>query len=198
MSYLQNCLIRQMKECPQTDTQSVYEHGISVKEHIFELISFLRTGQIDNGWRLPDWMFEYREQLLASLLPDDIIKAYAVFHDCGKPYCITIDDQGKRHFPNHAEVSYNIWQYVSNNKTIANLILMDMKIHTMKAAEIDEFIKHPEAITLLLAGLAEVHSNAKMFGGIDSESFKIKWSQINKRGKTICRKLFGDNHVSIG
>jgi hypothetical protein len=68
----------------------------------------------------------------------------------------------------------------------------------MKAVEIDEFIKHPEAITLLLAGLAEVHSNAKMFGGIDSESFKIKWSQINKRGKAICRKLFGENHVSIG
>jgi hypothetical protein len=187
-----------MKECPQTDTQSVYEHGVSVKEHIFELISFLRTGQIDNGWKLPDWMIEYREQLLASLLPDDIIKAYTVFHDCGKPYCITIDDQGKRHFPNHAEVSYNIWQYVSSNKTIANLIRMDMRVHTMKAAEIDEFIKHPEAITLLLAALAEVHSNAKMFGGIDSESFKIKWSQVNKRGKAICRKLFGDNHVSIG
>ena len=198
MSYLQNCLIRQMKECPQTDTQSVYEHGVSVKEHIFELISFLRTGQIGEGWKLPDWMSEYREQLLASLLPDDIIKAYTVFHDCGKPYCLTIDDNGKRHFPDHAEVSYNIWQYVSNNKTIANLIRMDMKVHTMKAAEIDEFIKHPEAITLLLAGLAEVHSNAKMFGGIDSESFKIKWSQINKRGKAICRKLFGDNHVSIG
>lgn len=187
-----------MKSCPQTDSQSVYEHGVSVKEHIFELISFLKTGDIPEGWRLPDWMSEYREQLLASLLPEDIIKAYTVFHDCGKPYCLTIDDEGKRHFPDHAEVSYNIWQYVSNNKTVAKLIRMDMKIHTMKADEIEEFCQHREAITLLLAGLAEVHSNAKMFGGIESTSFKIKWSQINKRGKAICRKLFGENHVSIG
>jgi hypothetical protein len=187
-----------MKECPQTDTQSVYEHGVSVKEHIFELISFLKTGQVPEGWRLPDWMHMYREQILASLLLEDIIKAYAVFHDCGKPYCLIIDDKGRRHFPDHPEISHNVWLAVSNNKTIAKLILMDMKIHTMKAADVEEFCQHQEAITLLIAGLAEVHSNAKMFGGIDSESFKIKWSQINKRGKAICRKLFGEHHVSIG
>ena len=187
-----------MKSCPQTDGQSVYEHGISVKEHIFELISFLKNGQEPEGWKLPTWMHEYREQILASILPEDIIKAYAVFHDCGKPYCLTIDDQGKRHFPDHPEISHNVWLFVSNNKTIAKLILMDMKIHTMKAADVDEFCQHREAITLLIAGLAEVHSNARMFGGIDSESFKITWSQINKRGKAICRKLFGDSHVSIG
>jgi hypothetical protein len=187
-----------MQSCPQTDTQSVYQHGVSVKEHIFELISFLKTDQINEGWRLPSWMSEYREQLLASLLPEEIIAGYATFHDCGKPYCLTIDEQGRRHFPNHPWMSYETWLRVSSNKTIAKLILWDMKIHTMKAADIDEFCQHREATTLLLAGLAEVHSNAKMFGGIDSESFKIKWSQINKRGKAICRKLFGDNHVSIG
>lgn len=170
----------------------MYEHGVSVKEHIFELISFLKTGQIGEGWRLPDWIYEYREQLLSKLLPEETIAGYAVFHDCGKPYCLTIDEQGKRHFPNHAEVSYNVWTALSTNKTIASLILWDMKIHTMKASEVDEFCEHVGAATLLLAGLAEVHSNAKMFGGIESESFKIKWSQINKRGKAICRKLFGD------
>ena len=198
MSYLQNRLINDMKNCPQTDTQSVYEHGVSVKEHIFELIAFLRTGQIGEGWRLPSWMSEYREQLLASLLPDEIIAAYTIFHDCGKPYCITYDEQGRRHFPNHPWMSSEIWKMVGRHKTIAKLILWDMKIHTMKAVEVDEFCQQREAATLLLAGLAEVHSNAKMFGGIDSESFKIKWSQINKRGKAICRKLFGDSHVSIG
>lgn|SRR5574337_188916 len=187
-----------MKNCPQTDTQSVYEHGVSVKEHIFELISFLKTNQINEGWRLPNWMYEYREQILASLLPEKIIATYAILHDCGKPYCIIYDEQGHRHFPNHPWFSCEIWKMVGRHKTIANLILWDMKIHTMKAADIDEFCQHREAITLLIAGLAEVHSNAKMFGGIDSESFKIKWSQINKRGKAICRKLFGDNHVSIG
>jgi|SRR5579885_131323 len=186
-----------MQQCPQTDTQSVYEHGISVKEHIFALIQFLETGQINGEWKLPDWLSQYREQLLASLCCKNIIEEYTIFHDCGKPYCLTIDENGRRHFPNHAEVSYRTWLSVSDNQQIAKLIRMDMMIHTMKASDIDEFIKHPEATTLLLAGLAEVHSNAKMFGGLDSESFKIKWGQINKRGKAICHKLFGEGHASI-
>src|SRR5580698_5354807 len=98
-----------MQHCPQTDTQSVYEHGISVKEHIFDLISFLKTGQISEGWKLPTWMHEYREQLLSSLVPESDIEQYTIFHDCGKVSCITIDNNGKRHFPNHAEESYRTW-----------------------------------------------------------------------------------------
>src|SRR5579885_3395648 len=186
-----------MQNCPQTETQSVYEHGVSVRDHIFQLISFLETGQIVGEWRLPEWLYEYRQELLSSLCSKDIIEEYTIFHDCGKPYCIILDENGKRHFPNHAEVSYKTWLNVSSNQQIAKLIKMDMMIHTIKACDIDEFIKHPEATTLLLAGLAEVHANAKMFGGLTSESFKIKWSQINKRGKAICHKLFGERHASI-
>jgi hypothetical protein len=179
-----------MQNCPQTDTQSVYEHGVSVRDHIFQLIDFLETGEIQGEWKLPSWMHEHRQDLLKSLLSRETIAEYALFHDCGKPYCLTIDENGKRHFPNHAEVSYQTWLSVSDNQQVAKLIKMDMKIHTIKANEIDEFIQHPEAITLLIAGLAEVHSNAKMFGGMESDSFKIKWGQINKRGKAICQKLF--------
>ena len=181
-----------MRLCPQTDSQSVYQHGVSVRDHIFQLIDYLDTGAIGDGWKLPDWMSDYRIQIKSRLLPKEIIDQYAVFHDCGKPYCITLDRCGKRHFPDHAEVSYQTWMRVDGNEQIANLIRWDMKIHTIKAADVEEFCQHPEAITLLLAGLAEVHSNAKMFGGIESESFKIKYSQINKRGKAICRRLFGD------
>lgn len=184
-----------MQQCPQTDTQSVWQHGLSVKDHVFQLIDFLNTGNIQGQWKLPEWMYQYRQQLLDRLLPLPIIKEYAIFHDCGKPYCFQLDEQGKRHFPNHPQQSYQTWLSISDNKQIAALILMDMKIHTIKAVEIEEFIKQPEAITLLLAGLAEVHSNAKMFGGLESESFKIKWSQINKRGKMICQKLFKNKTI---
>lgn len=181
-----------MQRCPQTDTQSVYQHGISVRDHLFELIDFLEIGKITEQWKLPEWLTTYRSQIKNSLLSKEIISEYAIFHDCGKPYCLTIDELGKRHFPDHARVSARTWIRIGGDIQIAKLIEMDMVIHTIKAAELDEFIKHPEAITLLLAGLAEVHSNAKMFGGLESESFKIKWNQINKRGKAICLKLFGD------
>ena len=186
-----------MKNCQQTETQSVYQHGISVRDHFFQIIGFLETGKIEGDWRLTDWLSEYRSEILQSLCSRDIIEEYTTFHDCGKAYCLTIDENGKRHFPNHAETSYHTWLAAGGSAQAAKLMRMDMMIHTIKAADIDEFIKHEECITLLLAGLAEIHSNAKMFGGIDSTSFKIKWNQINKRGKAICQKLFRRDHVPV-
>ncbi len=186
-----------MKGCHQTQTQSVYEHGISVRDHVFKLIDYLTTLSIPDGWRLPDWLTEHRLKIKESLCPLNIIEQYTIYHDCGKPYCVTIDDAGKRHFPNHASVSAITWKDAAGCAQVEKLISMDMIVHTMKAADIDDFIKHPEAITLLLTALAEVHSNAKMFGGIESDSFKIKWNQINKRGKAICQKLFRSDNVSI-
>jgi hypothetical protein len=179
-----------MQQCQQAVGQSVYQHGVSVKEHIFQIINYLETGHIAGNWQLPSWIDEYRLQIKSKLLSKEIIEEYTIFHDCGKPYCLTIDSDGKRHFPNHAEHSYQTWINVGGDLQAAKLMKMDMIIHTMKASDIDDFIKHEECITLLLAGLAEVHSNAKMFGGIDSVSFKIKWNQINKRGNIICQKLF--------
>jgi len=179
-----------MQNCLQTQGQSIYQHGLSVKEHYFDLLFMLKENTALPGWRLPEWFFQYREQILNILLPEDIVKEYLIFHDCGKPYCLLIDEEGGRHFPNHADKSYDIWLKVGGNIQAAKLMKMDMLIHKMKAVDIDQFIKNPEAITLLLSGLAETHSNAKMFGGIESESFKIKWNQINKRGKVICNKLF--------
>jgi hypothetical protein len=186
-----------MQACEQTKGQSILQHGISVKEHIFQLIDYLKTGEISGEWRLPEWLSEYREQILSVLLPQDIIEEYTIYHDCGKPYCKSVDENGRIHFPNHADTSYNTWLSVGGSNAAAKLMKMDMMIHTMKACDIDEFITHPEACTLLLAGLAEIHSNAKMFGGYDSTSFKIKWNQINKRGKVICQKLFRSSNVSI-
>lgn len=186
-----------MQQCQQTAGQSVYQHGVSVKEHIFQLIGYLETGEISGDWKLPDWLDEYRSQIVSVLLPQDIIEEYTIYHDCGKPYCKSVDENGRTHFSNHANVSSQKWLDVGGNPQAAELMKMDMIIHTMKAVEIDEFITHPESITLLLAGLAEVHANAKMFGGLDSTSFKIKWNQINKRGKKICQKLFRSENVSI-
>jgi hypothetical protein len=178
-----------MSACNQTDTQSVLQHGISVRDHMKQLIHILQTNETPDDWRIPSWMTQYRENILNSLLPWNIIEEYTIYHDCGKPYCLTIDSEGKRHFPNHADISANTWLSIGGNEQVSKLMRMDMVIHTMKAEDIDAFILHPEAITLLMAGLAEVHSNAKMFGGIDSTSFKIKWKQIDRRGRAIIENL---------
>jgi len=183
-------LIQDMKNCPQTETQSVYDHGLSVKNHFLQLLEFLKTGQIFGQWRLPEWLSKYRQEILNNLLPIQIIEEYLEFHDCSKPYCIQYDENGKRHFPNHAELSYLKWLEVGGNPQAAELMKMDMDVHLLKDKDVADFCKRPQAITLLLSALSEVHSNSCMFGGIESTSFKIKYKQIEKRGTAVCKNLF--------
>lgn len=91
------------------------------------------------------------------------------------------------HFPNHAEVSYQVYsKEYPNDIIVSNLIKRDMEVHLIKDKDIVHFIRNKkDALTLLIVGLCELHSNADMFGGIESTSFKIKYKQINKRGKKI-------------
>jgi len=179
-----------MRNCEQTKGQSVLEHGISVRNYLFDLINHLRNGDtLKYKWILPDWIYDNKDFIIKSLPSDDTLNLYTKYHDCGKPFCLTIDEEGRKHFPNHAEVSYKIFKQVFTNDIAAELIKHDMDIHLLKSDGIDDFCKNPHALTLLLTGLAEIHSNSQMFGGLDSTSFKIKYKSINKRGKQILNKL---------
>lgn len=70
----------------------------------------------------------------------------------------------------------------------------DMMVHVCSAEEIDTKMRHElsvnDSVSLLLASLAEIHSNAKMFGSIDSTNFKMKWKNVERRGKQILKFWF--------
>jgi hypothetical protein len=173
-----------MSSVSQTSGQTILQHGESVWEYLSDLLDYLKTGKSIHVWRIPEWLELHKDKFLGNIYDLETIKTYAIYHDCGKPFCRTVDAEGKVHFPNHAQVSYETWLSVSNDQTVANLVLNDMRAHTMKAEDVEDFCKDPKmACTLLLSALAEVHSNANMFGGIDSTSFKIKWKHLDKRGK---------------
>ena len=105
--------------------------------------------------------------------------------NCAKPLVLQIDEDGRRHFPGHAKAAEQVWLAVGGNPVSARLMGMDMDAHLLKADGIHEFADRPEAVTLLLTALAEVHSNAAMFGGVDSDSFKIKTKHLEKRGRQV-------------
>ena len=173
-----------MQNCFQFKTQSVYEHGQSVRSYYKDLIDHLQMATpLDKQWKLPDWIYDARIPI--NLLPDDILLQYQVYHDCGKPYCRTVDELGKHHFPNHAQVSGDVWRRIGGDEQVARLIEMDMHVHLLKPDDMAAFSRNKEAVSLLLTGLSELHSNCQMFGGIESVSFKIKWKQINKNGKRL-------------
>lgn len=182
-----------MRSCEQTAGQTILEHGLSVAEYMGELLDFLDGAPLDETrWRVPSWLGENRA-LLKSLLPSRaMLQEYAIFHDCGKPRCRTVDADGRVHFPDHAEVSYKTWLEAGGDEDVAFLIRNDMKLHTATSEEAETFLKETEPrflAALLLSALSEVHSNARLFGGIDSTSFKIKWKKIDRRGRQICAVL---------
>jgi len=175
-----------MQSCNQSSNQTIYEHGIAVRDKLFELINSQNLSQ----WRIPNWFNEHKDKLFSNLYDWEILETYTTFHDCGKPYCRTVDENGKQHFPNHANTSADKWLEVDGSNIIANLIRNDMMVHTMKSSDIEEFCKDPKmACSLLLTALAEIHANSILFGGIESVSFKIKWKQIDKIGKKICSTI---------
>jgi hypothetical protein len=173
-----------MRSCEQMENLNVLEHGFMVAKKFLELYNHIHNNTpLKSEWKLPEWI--YNKSLWDMNMSLKEILTYQIYHDCGKPFCLEIDDEGKRHFPNHAEVSANVWSAINSNNSISDCILHDMEIHTIKDAGVPNFAKLTHWNTLLITGLCEVHANADMFGGIESTSFKIKWKQINKRAKKI-------------
>ena len=65
-----------------------------------------------------------------------------------------------------------------------------MDIHLLKADGVADFCINKHAGLHLLAGLAEINSNAEHSSGFDTTNFKIKFKTLNQRGKAICHTLF--------
>lgn len=199
-------LSHQMRETDQVPgVQNVLAHGASVREHYLALLDHL-SGRVDlvdePNWRLPSWVSQYATELLAAQPPRWVMERYLTMHDCGKPSALVVDPDGRRHFPDHAAVSTRVYLEqvtgggqlapTQDELAIAALIGSDMDAHLLKADGIPAFVATGLAPGQLLAALAEVTSNAAMFGGVDSTSFKIKWKHLDKRGRAVCKTLFGD------
>jgi|688.fasta_scaffold12037_10 hypothetical protein len=189
-------MIKDMEDCEQMTDLSVLQHGKEVFKHYQMLRQFL-NGEIElsDDWYVPKFMLDQKKGLIENLHTDDIIRQYTVYHDCGKPYCVYRDAETNRnHFPNHAEVSWYVWKSLSNEEVVARLIRDDMFFHTCRSEElakkIENYWSKQDAVTLLIVAFAEIHANAKMFGGIESQSFKIKRNQLERRGNQLCKLLF--------
>lgn len=162
-----------MKSTPQ-GTISVWEHGKQVAFYLEKFLSrnYSDLPRIDKVTWLSSAITSLRSISTQSFLND--LHTYALFHDIGKT--ITHVDG---HYPNHAQVSADIWRQLDPREHVARWIENDMAIHTMSQ---EEFSKLPDRDKHRLVGLAEVYANAEMFGGFDSDSFKIKLKKVIRNG----------------
>lgn len=133
------------------------------------------------------------DYLLEQQYDREIMREYQIYHDCGKPYCRTVDDEGRQHFVNHAEVSAEIYEKYFDNQLIKKLIKDDMNFHYLKSNEMQrwfETIKDTKYLcSLYITAWAEIISNSVMFGGKESVSYKIKRKSLISAGKKLLKFL---------
>jgi hypothetical protein len=170
----------------QTAGISYWEHGQLVAARFRDLMN----PNPNMTWRLPAWFEQNADWIRAKLAPDfELISSYQLWHDCGKPFCRIVDEDGKSHYPDHANVSAKIWRQLGGDPKIGDLIEQDMLCHQLRPADAEAFASNPNALTLLVTALCELHANASMFGGFQSDSFKIKYKRLDKCGSIILKSL---------
>jgi hypothetical protein len=175
-----------MKAGFQTTGISYWVHGELVAARFRDLMN----PNPNMAWRLPTWFEQHADWIREQLKPSfELISTYQLWHDCGKPYCRIVDEAGKSHYPDHASVSAKIWRQLGGDPTIGDLIEQDMLCHQLRPAEAEAFASNPHALTLLITALCELHANATMFGGMQSDSFKIKYKRLDKCGNIILNYL---------
>jgi hypothetical protein len=171
----------QMTNTIQTKDISVLEHGYMVNGAYKKLINELEQNQhIESG---------LYNLIKDKILDTEIIDTYQIYHDCGKPFCRT--EEGR--FPDHALHSYNQWKLLyPDDEIISNLMLLDMGFHTYRGDELIELCRNPLAPTLYFTAWAELEANAAMFGGHDSDSYKIKKKRLIKAGKNLHKIILNE------
>lgn len=180
-----------MEATLQTEGQNILQHGQAVHTAWLDILND------PSSW--PDCLSPWETELRAEIHRFDpsSIRLYHWFHDCGKPRCLTLREDGGRSFPDHALHSYEAWIDAGGCSQIGTWIRHDMDIHTISANEIPAFASLDGSAILLLTGLAEIRANAKMFGGEDSTSFKIKYKHWRRRALAYCKWIFGEGQTDV-
>jgi len=163
-----------MRNCFQNKNETIWEHCQSVLKHYNELLI-----------NFPIRFDKYKNFLLSNQLDIKIITEYISWHDVGKPFC-----EFDSHFIDHANKSADVYSQISSNELVISLIRNDMLFHTIKPKDVNSLTQDVKWLcTLALTALAAIESNSEMFGGKQSESYKIKISNWERRLKQLFMKF---------
>lgn len=175
-----------MQAGTQSRGLSFWDHGALVAARFRDLLSDAPA----MTWRLPTWFTDHAPWIRARLSAElPRLQRYQQWHDCGKPYCRTVDADGRVHYPDHAAVSARVWREAGGEEAVASLIERDMHCHLLRPADAPAFAAEPDALALLVTALCELHANAGMFGGLEADSFKIKYKRLDRCGAVILNHL---------
>lgn len=178
-----------MSNCFQFENINMLQHGEMVHESYLQLMQ-----DLENGKEVPIFQ-ELYDLTKHKILPTHALKNYHIYHDCGKHIQIEYDENGRRQFPNHAANSTQ--QYAILFRQDVNtqfLILHDMHFHTKRGDELAWLFRHPLGPNLFFTALAEINANCQMFGGRNSDSYKIKLKRLIQTSKKFISSLKDANN----
>lgn len=168
-----------MEQCEQAPGLNMLGHGQLVHAKYRALMDQLAS----NSHPCPHLAAIYAK---FELPPAHTLERYHVYHDCGKHLVATVNEDGRRQFPNHAQASAQQYALLFPEDTrTAHLILHDMDFHTLRGDDLLALCQDPLAPILYFTAWAEVYANAEMFGGQQSDSFKIKAKRLIQAGKKL-------------
>lgn len=172
-----------MKTTYQTSKIDMLEHGLMVNE------SYARILKKDTDY-IKHFGFSPEDlDTLLNFQHDHILmRNYHIYHDCGKPFCQTTDENGKNHYPDHAAKSAQVYQNYFDCEIANTLIKNDMIFHTLKSEDLSTWLLAQDKriiASLYLTAWAEIFANSAMFGGFESDSFKIKKKKLNSSFKKL-------------
>lgn len=161
------------------------DHGQRVHDSYTQLWGGLAASGFEQDEPLLQaWFDRIRDTMPGALLAPTDLCTYHVYHDCGKHLVLYTDENGRRHFPDHAAASALQYEAIfPNDHRTCDLIAHDMDFHIMRGEDLRVLWAQPLAATLYLTSWAEIRANAAMFGGFESESYKIKRSRLLRAAK---------------
>lgn len=180
-----------MKKTYQYKSSSIQidmiKHGQMVNDEYCKILKSLKYNYAINIFS--DFNQKDIQWLLENQYDTILMRHYHIYHDCGKPFCLQIVD-GKNHYPNHAQISQEIHEKYFDMPVANQLIKYDMNFHILKSEALDSWLNENKLNEKLLASLyltawAELCANSILFGGEETNSFKIKKKQLIKAGKKL-------------
>lgn len=182
-----------MKAGFQTKGISYWDHGALVAARFRDLMN----PNPNMIWRLPDWFVDNADLIRSTLAPDyNNIITYQQWHDLSKPLRKTIDSGGKVHYPDHADIAERLWLKAGGDRNIGRLIGRDMDMHILKPSAVGSYEHLDISLCLLTTALCELHANAGMFGGMASDSFKIKYKNLDRLGRAFFKRYEAEGLLS--
>lgn len=186
-----------MRSTFQFEKIDMLNHGRMVDAEYSKLLAEIER-DVESAAKKLGLSVEQTERLARNQIGGATGKAYRIYHDCGKHLSLVISEDGRRSYPNHAKVSAEEFAKAFDDDEARWLIENDMAFHTMKGDELENWLSSNSSnkrriATLLLTAWAEIRANAEMFGGVDSDSFKMKKKRLRRAGRAAMRKLEDGN-----